>query len=124
MHLRMCNMMHYDRLLLPLFPFVFIQVSASVSRYWRARSAGLHCRDMASPKSLPGNTCMPKTCVAISLVYLFALLLNHRVHGTILLWMNVAIHSLGLAFIAIEDMTKTLIDWIYYNSIHATCIGG
>ena len=35
--------------------------------------------------------------------------------------MNVAIRSLGLTFI--EDMMKQLIDWIYYNSIDATCTG-
>ena len=34
--------------------------------------------------------------------------------------MNVAICSLGLTFILIEDMMKQLIDWIYYNTIDAT----
>ena len=37
--------------------------------------------------------------------------------------MNVAICSLGLTFIPIEDMTKQLIGWIYYNSIDDTCTG-
>ena len=37
--------------------------------------------------------------------------------------MNVAIRSLGLTFIPIKDMTKQLFDWIYYNSIDATCTG-
>ena len=37
--------------------------------------------------------------------------------------MNVAICSLGLTFIPIEDMMKQLIDWIYYNSIDAMCTG-
>ena len=30
--------------------------------------------------------------------------------------MNVAICSLGLTFIPIEDMTKQFIDWIYYTT--------
>ena len=37
--------------------------------------------------------------------------------------MNIAIRSLGLTFIPIEDMTKQLIDWIYYNTIDAMCNG-
>ena len=37
--------------------------------------------------------------------------------------MNVAICSLGLTFTPIEDMTKQLTDWTYYNSIDAMCTG-
>ena len=37
--------------------------------------------------------------------------------------MNVAICSLGLTFIPIENMMKQLIDWIYCNTIDATYTG-
>ena len=37
--------------------------------------------------------------------------------------MNVAICSLGLTFIPIEDVMKQLIDWIYYNSIDSMYTG-
>ena len=37
--------------------------------------------------------------------------------------MNVAICSLDLTFIPVEDMMKQLIDWICYNSIDTTYVG-
>ena len=47
------------------------------------RSASLGYGGVANPNSLPSYTCMPKTYIAILLVYLFTLFLNYKVRGTI-----------------------------------------
>ena len=69
-YLCMCNTMHYyNRLLLSLLSYR-CQLQCQDSRGHVVPACGV-----ASQNSLSGHTCIPNTCVVISLVYLFALFL-------------------------------------------------